>query len=339
VVRRLAEAGRSILYISHHLDELHGLADRAAVLRNGRLVGAPGPVPPVDQLIEAMLGEAAVAEQAVRRRHPDASARAAFDVEVRRLRGRDRTVLADVRLSAAAGQIVGVAGLTGSGREELMRLCVGVHPGAADFEVSVGGRRQRRWSPHAARRARVFYLADDRRAGGILPLAGIPANVLLASEDYGARLGIRRPAGERRGVAEACARAGLRTQDLHKLVGLLSGGNQQRVLFARAALQDSAVLLLSEPTRGIDVGARATIHQLISDLAGDGRAVIVSSSDPAELATLCDPVVVLRKGTIAAVLRDEDVTEAQITAAVTAGGAATDLSIPTSARRDDGPTT
>ncbi|HEU4701420.1 MAG TPA: sugar ABC transporter ATP-binding protein [Conexibacter sp.] len=321
VVRRLADEGRSVLYISHHLAELQGFADRVAVLRNGRLVLEPQPVPPVDAIVEAMLGETLAVEQAIRHVQPRADAEPVFRVAVRELRGRERTVLHDVALEVRPGQIVGLAGLTGSGREELMRLCVGVHAGSADYEVTLRDAVRSRWSPRAARRAGVFYLADDRRADGILALADIPTNVLLASEDHGARAGVRRLSHERRAVVAASARARLRAQDHGKLVGLLSGGNQQRVLFARAVLQDASVLLLSEPTRGIDVGARAAVHELIGELARDGRAIVVSSSDPAELATLCDPIVVLGKGSVRAVLRGERASESEITTAVTGGSA------------------
>jgi ABC-type sugar transport system ATPase subunit len=217
-----------------------------------------------------------------------------------------------------SGEIVGLAGLTGSGREELLRVGLGAQRGKVSAEVRLRGAAQRRWSPRQARKVGVFFLTEERREEGILALAPALPNTLLGSEEFAARLGFRRPPREREATDRVLSDVRVSERDRARLLGLLSGGNQQKVMFSRPLLQDSNVLLLGEPTRGIDIGARAAVHGLIRDLADEGRAVLISSSDHDELVAVCDRVVVLRRGAITAELEGSQLTEAAVTEAANA---------------------
>lgn len=321
IVRRLAAQGKAIVYVSHHLDEIFALCDEVAVLRDGSLVhrSATGSLDEAG-LVEHMLGRA---PQSLERRD-DAAPERDERLAVRELRlgGFEEPF----SLTVDAGEILGLAGLIGSGRSELTRALFG--DGAVlGGTVLVDGDVVSLRSVPAAIRAGIYMLSEDRKHEGILPHLDVTENA-MASRDPAATSWWRRLVPSRRDESTVFAqlRRDLRIRVPHgrQLIGNLSGGNQQKVLLGRALQSGCRVLLLNEPTRGVDVGAKLEIYQLIRRLAEQGVAVVVSSSDAPELATISDRCLVYLAGRQTAQLRGADITEDNIVGAsvgqVAAGG-------------------
>jgi ribose transport system ATP-binding protein len=297
-LRRFAETGHAILYVTHRLDELEGFADRATVLRDGQVVRtAEAAELSHDRLVGLVSGPALAASSAVTRSvHPTR-----VRLELRRCRAGP---LEDVDLVIHGGEIVGVVGLRGSGRSSLLRLAGGLLE-VRSGEVRIDG----------VRPVDVAYVPESRDDASFPDLT-VLENLSAASLDrFRRRLGWRRRA-EREEGRETMARFGIRTRSLDEPFATLSGGNQQRALLARWLRRDPAVLLLDEPTQGVDVGARAEIHAVIRRAAGGGAAVMLVSSDLEELAALADRVVILVRGRVLRLLDGPDVTTAQLDAAV-----------------------
>jgi len=312
IVRRLAEQGKGIVYVSHHLDEIFQICHDVAVLRDGELV-AHAPTSELDEqrLVEHMLGRK---PQTFER---GASRAAAGDV---RLEVRDLRIAGlqqPVDLTVHAGEILGLAGLVGSGRTELTRALFGDLP-VLGGTVEVDGRPARLRSSRAAIRSGVFMLSEDRKSEGILPHLDVTENA-LASRDRSRMPFLRRlfplPRDERAQFERLRQQMRIRVPHGRQLIGNLSGGNQQKVLLGRALLSGCSVLLLNEPTRGVDVGAKVDIYQLIKELADSGVAVVVSSSDAPELAAIADRCSVFFSGRQVAELHGRDVTEDNIVSA------------------------
>jgi ribose transport system ATP-binding protein len=287
-VRQLVGRGLAVLYISHRLTEVFELADRVTVLRDGRRVDTRdvAAVTPAD-LIGMMVGSEAALEEEWHRPGAAGPVRLA----VRDGRGRN---LHDINLEVRAGEIVGVGGLDGSGRTDLARALFGAVPLRAGT-IEVDGRRRRIRSPRAAIRAGVGYVTADRKTEGlVLPLTAAD-NALLAVRALGRRAA-RTGLGRLRRLAD---RVGLAPALLDRESRLLSGGGQQKVVLMKWLATDVGAYLLDEPTRGVDIGAKAGIHALIRELAGDGAAILMISSELPELIGLADRIVVMRAGTIA----------------------------------------
>jgi ribose transport system ATP-binding protein len=292
----LTKQGVGIIYISHRLDELAGIADRVVVLRDGQLVyeQSEGRLDP-QRVVQAMVGKelAAAQPRAVRPKGP----------EVLRVAGLSLTPwVTNINLALYAGQIVGVAGLVGSGRTQLLRLIYGAER-METGSIHVGGTTAvaRIDSPAAAVARGIGMLTEDRKAEGLLLGQSLTSNLTLANLRAVSRLGwIRRRAEA--GVFERWAqRLRIRARDSRQHVDELSGGNQQKVVLARWLHRDCRVLLLDEPTRGVDVGARADIYAELDALAEAGKALLVVSSDLRELMMLCDRIAVLSAGRLAGV--------------------------------------
>jgi ABC-type sugar transport system ATPase subunit len=282
-IRDLAARGRTVLYISHRLAEVFELADRVTVLKDGRLVTtcAVGETTAAG-LVGLMVGRPAA---------PAPARRTATPGPVRlSVRGARIPGLSGVDLDLRAGEIVGVAGLDGSGRSELARALSGAVRLSAGT-VCVDGRRRRLSSPRGAIRAGIAFLTADRKAEGlVLPLAAAD-NGLLAVRAL--RLGPQPK------LADLASRVGLRPAALGREVRLLSGGNQQKVVLAKWLATGAGIYVFDEPTRGIDVGAKATIHQLMRDLAAGGAAILMISSDLPEVIEVSDRILVMRHGAVA----------------------------------------
>ncbi|WP_410812687.1 sugar ABC transporter ATP-binding protein [Micromonospora sp. 067-2] len=319
LVRRLSAQGIAILYVSHRLDELYELCDRVTVLRDGRVVHT-GPLAGLDRLrlVSHMLGRDLVQ---VRRDGLTAFTddRAAIEAPpVLRAEGlTKRHLLDDVSFTVAPGEVVGLGGLLGSGRSETAKAIVGALP-LDSGTVTVDGRRLRRLSPAAALRAGVALLPEDRKAEGIIPDLSVRENIVLAAMPRLARAGVVSRARQDRIVDIFMKRLRIRAASAEQRVGELSGGNQQKVLLARWLCLNPRLLLLDEPTRGIDVGAKAEVQRLIVELAREGLAVVLISSDLEELVEGADRVVVLRAGAVAGELTGDDVSEHAIMARLAA---------------------
>jgi ribose transport system ATP-binding protein len=295
-----------VVFISHRLDEVLGVADRVVALRGGRVV-ADVPCSELDRrrLIQLIAGRD-VSESRGPRHDQDAA-----DVALS-LRGLAGGTLHELDLDVRRGEIVGIAGILGSGREHVCGLAFGLHRLRAG-EVSVRGRRLVP-RPKTAIAAGVGYVPADRRTAGAVMVMTALENLALTAA--GRTRDAWRPIRRRTDRCDAqrwFAKVELDPPDPDRRLDLFSGGNQQKVVLAKWLRNDPAVLLLDEPTQGVDVGAKAAIYDLLEDAAQKGAAVLVSSSDTAELAALCDRVVVLRDGLAVAELRGDRLTDASLT--------------------------
>ncbi|BCJ77429.1 sugar ABC transporter ATP-binding protein [Catellatospora sp. IY07-71] len=316
VVRELSGRGIAIIYVSHRLDELYQLCDRVTVLRDGRRVHA-GELARLDRLslISLMLGR----DVADVRRHglTGFSAHDAGDVQPI-LRVRDLTVrhqLHGVSFDVRPGEVTGLGGLLGSGRSETAKAVVGAL-GADGGTVDMSGRRLKRRTPAGAIRAGMAMLPEDRKAEGIIPDLSVRENIVLAALPRLSRCGVVSRARQDRVVETFMKRLRIKAASPEQKVSELSGGNQQKVLLARWLCLNPRLLLLDEPTRGIDVGAKAEVQALIDELAAEGLAVVLISSDLEELVEGADRIVVLRAGAVVGELAGDDVTEDNIMAAL-----------------------
>jgi rhamnose transport system ATP-binding protein len=308
VVRELRGQGVGIVYISHRLDELYELADRVTVLRDGNSV-ATRPMKEVDrpELIRLMVGREITAVFP-KREVP------AGDVllELRGLGCRESGVR-DVSLQVRAGEILGLAGLVGAGRTELARILFGLTP-ADQGEILLGGRSVRVRTPVQAVELGIAYVPEDRRRHGVILEMPVAANATLAVLRRLARAGFL-DFGRERELAESYVSAlAVKTPSIEAAVGNLSGGNQQKVALARWLATEPKVIILDEPTQGIDVGAKAEIHKLMGDLAARGMAVLMISSELPEVLGMSDRVAVLHQGRLAGLLDRKDATQEKILA-------------------------
>jgi len=323
VIRELTQRGVAVLFVSHFLDQVYELCDRLTVLRDGKFVGEylTEELLRID-LVEAMLGRSAAALTA-RRAVPDLSgefpdgdepepAVAARDISVgRRLHGAD--------IDMFTGEVLGVAGLLGSGRSELARAISGVDRPDSGF-VRIAGKDVSGGGPRAAMALGVFYSSEDRRHEGIIGDLSVLENITLALQaDRGA---LRRiPSARRRELAASWVEAlDIRPPDLDRPAGTLSGGNQQKVLLARLLALSPQVLLLDEPTRGIDVGAKVEIQNLVVEMAANGLSVMFISAELEEVVRVAHRVAVLRDGIIVDVLPADDLTMDSLLALVAQPG-------------------
>ena len=293
MIGALRARGRTIVYVSHFLDEVLELADTVTVLRSGRLVRtAPAAQETEESLVAGMFGAAAEAEHFEK---PDRSTEpVVLDVS-----GLNRTgVLRDVSLQIRSGEIVGLAGLVGSGRTELARAIAGADP-TDSGTITVDGALCRIRSPADAMEVGVAFLPESRKDDGLFMEMSLAGNTTFSDlPSVASRMGILH-----RGIERVRARKLLHSLTVdppapRMRVGNLSGGNQQKVLFARWLFRNPRVLILDEPTRGVDVAARAAIHRLINDLAAEGAAVLVISSEIEEILALAHRVLVMRRGSI-----------------------------------------
>jgi rhamnose transport system ATP-binding protein len=315
-IRQLADRGISIVFVSHRLTELLDSADRFTVLRDGRLIGTRLRADVTeDWLVRAMVGR----ELQRLSTTPAPAGNGAPALEVRDLRDQ-RGRLRDVSLQVRAGEIVGLAGLVGAGRSELLETVLGARPRAAG-EVHVGGVAVGR-TVRAALRSGLVLVAEDRKRQALLPDRSIHDNATLTLPVTGR--GVRRRRTRESSAADPwLTKLDVKYSTIDQPIATLSGGNQQKVLLARAMVVRPRVLMLDEPTRGIDLGAKNRIYQEVIQLAADGMAVLVASSELPELIAICHRVAVMREGRIVATLPHDEASEEAIVAAATgaAGGA------------------
>jgi rhamnose transport system ATP-binding protein len=309
IVRRLRARGVSIVYISHRLEEIFLLADRVTVLRDGEHV-ATRPVAETDRadLIQMMVG------RRIESLFPKVEAPLGRPVlELTNLARPPATN--GVSLTLRAGEIVGLAGLVGSGRSELAQAIFGVTP-ASGGEIRIDGRPVHIRSVADARRLGIAYVPEDRGTQGLVRPMSVRENASLAVLYDLARLGFIDHAAEARLAEEIVARFSVRTAGIDQVVGRLSGGNQQKVVLGKWLAARPKVLILDEPTRGIDVGAKAEIHRLMCELAARGMAVLMISSELPEVLGMSDRVLVMREGRIVAGFDHAAATQEKVAAAM-----------------------
>ena len=297
-IRRLQREGTAILYISHRLEEVRRISDRISVLRDGQLAASrPTREFPGDSVVQHMVGREL--KEAFRRTSPPPGSVA---LEVRKLCR--PPAVRDVSFTLHRGEILGLAGLMGSGRTETVRAVCGADlPRSGSIHLH-GDSRPVRWrSPSDAVRHGLALLTEDRKGQGLLLPWPIRSNISFPALSRFQRLGWIRTAAEARAAADWIDRLRIRCVSPEQRVVTLSGGNQQKVVIAKWLLRDCEVLIFDEPTRGIDVGARFEIHQLLDRLTAQGKAILVVSSDLEELLALCDRIAVMSAGRIAGTYR------------------------------------
>jgi ABC-type sugar transport system ATPase subunit len=304
IIRTLKAAGKTILYISHRLKEIFDIADRVTVLRDGRWIGTEEVASlSQDDVVRMMVGR-----DVQHFYHHAGAAAGEVAVEVRGLTRRD--AFTDVSFSARRGEILGIAGLMGSGREELVKALYGLVSLDAG-EIRVGGRPVRIANPRDAIRLGIAFVTEDRKDAGIFPLMSVKENVSLnvigrLTRLAGTYLDVHR---ERALLAEYTDFMHLRYASEGQAAMYLSGGNQQKVVLSRALAAECRILLALEPTRGVDVGAKAEIYQLMGELSRKGIALILVSSDLPELIAVSSRVLVVWQGAITGELTGADINE------------------------------
>ncbi len=316
LIRQLKARGCCIVYITHKMEELEAIGDRVAVLRDGRLVGvAPAAELPRDRLVHWMVGRELGEQFPHHAATPGAERLRLEGFTVPDPARPDRPRVADVSLSVRAGEIVGLGGLQGSGASDLLWGLFGAAPGGARGRVWLDGEPVTLASPAQAIRRGLALLTSDRKATGLVLPLSIIANTTLADLERLSPGGWRRPAEERRVTEALSRRLALRAASLDLEVETLSGGNQQKVVLAKWLQIRPRLLLLDEPTRGVDVGAKREIYQLLNALTAEGMAILLITSELPELLALADRLVVLHRGRITARLERAQATPETVLAA------------------------
>jgi ribose transport system ATP-binding protein len=302
-IRALKETGVSIIYISHRLEEVAEVGDRVTVLRDGQNVGTVEVgLTSLDTLIRMMVG------RELRQKFP--KIRVPIGSEMLRVEGLSREgVLHDVSFSLHAGEILGLFGLVGAGRTELAQAIFGAVP-IDDGEVYVGGERVPMRSPKEAIDNGLGFLPEDRKAQGLIENMSVVGNITLAALDKISPRTFRlSPHQEQQVGGQYVEKLRIKTPSMQQWVKFLSGGNQQKVIVAKWLCSGSRVLIFDEPTRGIDVGAKVEVYQLMNELIRDGAGIIMISSELPEILGMSDRILVMRQGRIVAQLRPEEATQ------------------------------
>lgn len=309
-IRQLRDSGTAIVYISHRLHEVEEIADEISILRDGRLIETRSRQSIThDEIIEAIVGRSL--DNVFPPKRPDGSSSSAVALSVSKLSG---PRFADVTISVRTGEIIGLAGVEGQGQREFLRSLAGLSR-IDTGTVEIAGRQASILSPMDARRAGVRFITDDRHLEGIFPSLSIRENIALGQLEVLSSGGVVSHTDERRLASGLRSDIKIKSSSIESAVRSLSGGNQQKVLLAREISAAPKVLLVDEPTKGVDVGSRSEIYNQLRRIADSGVAVVVSSSDGIELEGLCDRVAIFSRGQITKELSGNDVNDAAITEA------------------------
>jgi rhamnose transport system ATP-binding protein len=307
LIRRLASSGTTVVLVSHFLEEVLDVADVVTILRDGKVVrSAQASDETTDSLVEAMIGRT-LAESFPAK--PELNASAPFVLEVQGL-GRDGA-FEDISLSVRAGEIVVVTGLVGAGRTELVRSIFGADPHDRG-RIALAGKPFRPKHPREAIEAGIAFIPESRKTQGLFTRKSVTNNITLPYLSELSRLGLIDRRREVKSSLKAADAAGVKAANMAAPVTSLSGGNQQKVMFAKALYASPRLLIADEPTRGVDVGSKSAIYQLIADLAADGMGVLIVSSEIEEVMGLAHRVVVLKAGKLVTQLSGQDISEERI---------------------------
>ena len=303
IVADLAAKGVSVVYVSHKMDEVFRICSRASVMRDGRLVGVVDLAAADQKTVISMMVGRELAEQKHRG--------FATDQVVLEAQGLSSAKVRDVSFTLHRGEVLGVAGLVGSGRTELLRLVAGADPLSAG-SVRIDGQPVALTSPRAAIANGIGLVPEERKREGIVPLRSVQNNIALASMGRFAPRGVIRSRALGAVAGEKLREVGIRPFAPQRQIRHFSGGNQQKAIISRWLAAETRIFLFDEPTRGIDVGAKAEIYGLIEKLAAEGKSIIVVSSELPEVIRLSDRVLVMREGRLAAELSGDAITEEAI---------------------------
>jgi ribose transport system ATP-binding protein len=326
VIRRLAKEGVAIVYISHRMEEVFALADRVTVLRDGKLIGSmPKESANRRHIIRMMVGRE-LQEVIATGKSDTATRKPVLEVSNLWLENPAPTLarpmlVQNVSFSVAAGEVFGIAGLLGAGRTETLEVIFGLHKGTSGGKIQIEGKGVRISSPVDAKQAGIALVTEDRKRDGLVLGAGIDRNVELPVLRTIASFGLVSGAKELRLADQTIADLGIHASGPKQSAGTLSGGNQQKLVIGKWLLTKPRVLLLDEPTRGIDVGAKAEIYRLIGTLAEQRLAIVFVSSELPELTLLSDRILVLREGRPTALLGREQFSHETLLEYASPGGA------------------
>jgi rhamnose transport system ATP-binding protein len=314
IAETLRADGAAVLFISHRLEEVFALCQRVTILRDGKLVMSQTLEGlSADDLIRGMVG------RELRARGHEAHAPGATVLEVDRLTREG--VFVDISFEVRAGEVIALAGLVGAGRSEVARAIFGIDRYDAGA-VRVCGETLHRGSPTAAMRAGIGFVPEDRRQHGLVMDLSTEDNIALASLRRLKRYGLLFSSAERKFSLEWAKRLQVKYGRISNPVSSLSGGNQQKVVLAKWLCRQPRLLIVDEPTRGIDVGTKAEVHRLLSSLASDGVAVLVISSELPEVLSVADRILVMREGRLVSAITHAEASEERIIAAATGQAAA-----------------
>jgi rhamnose transport system ATP-binding protein len=310
IVRQLRERGVAILFVTHRLEEIFELAERVTVLRDGRRVStAPIAELTTEEIIRQMVGRELETLYPKRSVEPGEIA-----LDVRHLTRKG--TFEDVTFQVRRGEILGFAGLVGAGRTEVARVIFGIDQ-ADSGEIRVGGKQVQIHSPQTAMKHGIAYVPEDRHEHGLVMDFSIARNMTLPVLRQMSLLGLVNQQRERDIAQDYSTRLQVRSTGIDQLVKALSGGNQQKVVLAKWLITNPTVLILDEPTRGIDVGSKSEVHRIVSELADKGLAIILISSDLPEVLAMADRVLVMHEGRVAAEFTHAEVDQEKVMFAAT----------------------
>src|SRR5215207_2491457 len=311
IISDLTSDGVGVVYISHRLDEIFTISDRITVLRDGHhITTAPANELDAEELVRLMVGRPL---NELFTRSPHSSGEVALEVHGLSRAGE----FEDVDLVVHQGEIVGLSGLVGAGRSEVAQCIFGIRSPESG-EIRVDGEDVQIHSPQAAMERGIFYVPEERRSQGLILSFSIKNNITLSILDRISRLGFV-PRSERQTADRFMGELSIRGAELSDPVNRLSGGNQQKVVVAKSLAREPNVLLLDEPTRGVDVGAKSEIYRLMDDLAKEGKAILLISSELEEVLSMADRVLVMREGRISGEFSRREATQESVMSAATGG--------------------
>ena len=305
-VRKLRDQGTSFVFVSHKLDEVMELTDRVTVLRDGQWVKtSPTSLLDGESIAQLMVGRE-LSSLYPAKSEPDVDEKVVLSVS-----SLSTGYVRDASFELRKGEILGFSGMIGSGRTELMEAIVGLRSRASG-EVVANGQTVPPHDVHAAIDAGLAYMTKDRKSKGLLLNSGMAVNLTLQSLDRHGKFGYLSASSEAKALTRARRRFDIRVRDGNIVAGRMSGGNQQKLLLAKIMETEPQIIIIDEPTRGIDVGTKQQIYHFISSLARDGHSIIVVSSEMPEVIGLCTRVAVMRDGRIVGVLEGEEISEQEI---------------------------
>ena len=305
-VRKLRDQGTSFVFVSHKLDEVMELTDRVTVLRDGQWVKtSPTSLLDGESIAQLMVGRE-LSSLYPAKSEPDVDEKVVLSVS-----SLSTGYVRDASFELRKGEILGFSGMIGSGRTELMEAIVGLRSRASG-EVVANGQTVPPHDVHAAIDAGLAYMTKDRKSKGLLLNSGMAVNLTLQSLDRHGKFGYLSASSEAKALTRARRRFDIRVRDGNIVAGRMSGGNQQKLLLAKIMETEPQIIIIDEPTRGIDVGTKQQIYHFISALARDGHSIIVVSSEMPEVIGLCTRVAVMREGRIVGVLEGEEISEQEI---------------------------